>query len=186
MPPCQPTFCGPIPEMPLLESPRNRLLGLLYSDHHGWLHNWLRKKLGCSQRAADLAQDTFIRLLTLAEPERLQEPRAFLTTTAIRLLIDGERRRKLERAYLAVLAHESADAAAISPEALHQILELLESVARLLEGLAEKPRRAFLLNRLDGWTHDEIAEHLGVSKSMIKQYIAQVMVHCYTLLYVNP
>lgn len=131
-----------------------------------------------------MAQDTFIRLLSLAEPERLQEPRAFLTTTAIRLLIDGERRRKLERAYLAVLAHESADAAAISPEELHQILELLESVARLLDGLAEKTRQAFLLNRLDGWTHAEIAEHLGVSKSMIKQYIAQVMVHCYTLLYV--
>ncbi|MBK5343362.1 sigma-70 family RNA polymerase sigma factor [Pseudomonas sp. TH49] len=170
-------------DFPSAQSPRNQLLSLLYSDHHGWLQNWLRKKLGCSQRAADLAQDTFIRVLTLAEPERLQEPRAFLTTTAIRLLIDGERRRKLERVYLAVLAHESEDAAAISPEDFHQIIELLESIARLLEGLAEKPRRAFLLNRLDGWSHAEIAEHLGVSKSMIKQYIAQVMVHCYVALY---
>ncbi|MGF0239907.1 sigma-70 family RNA polymerase sigma factor [Rhodococcus sp. IEGM1300] len=166
-----------------LPSPRNQLLALLYNDHHGWLQNWLRKKLGCSHRAADLAQDTFIRVLTLAEPERLQEPRAFLTTTAIRLLIDGERRRKLERAYLAILAQESQDAAAISPEAFHQVLELLESIAQLLEGLAEKPRRAFLLNRLDGWCHAEIAEHLGVSKSMIKQYVAQVMVHCYSAMY---
>lgn len=169
--------------LPSIDTPRNQLLALLYSDHHGWLQNWLRKKLGCSHRAADLAQDTFIRVLTLAEPERLQEPRAFLTTTAIRLLIDGERRRKLERAYLAVLAHESEDAASISPEEFHQVLELLESIARLLEGLAEKPRQAFLLNRLDGWSHAEIAEHLGVSKSMIKQYIAQVMVHCYSALY---
>lgn len=38
----------------------------LYQDHHGWLHGWLRKKLGCSHQAADLAHDTFMRLLTLA------------------------------------------------------------------------------------------------------------------------
>ena len=35
----------------------------LYSTHHGWLHNWLRAKLGNSFDAADLAQDTFIRVL---------------------------------------------------------------------------------------------------------------------------
>ena len=33
------------------------------STHHGWLHNWLRAKLGNSFDAADLAQDTFIRVL---------------------------------------------------------------------------------------------------------------------------
>ncbi|WP_416390945.1 sigma factor [Alloalcanivorax xenomutans] len=41
------------------------LVAVLYSDHHGWLLGWLRKKLGCSQHAADMAHDTFVRVLTV-------------------------------------------------------------------------------------------------------------------------
>ncbi|WP_188380611.1 sigma factor [Oxalicibacterium faecigallinarum] len=36
----------------------------IYSQHHGWLLRWLRGKLRCADQAADLAQDTFLRLLT--------------------------------------------------------------------------------------------------------------------------
>jgi RNA polymerase sigma factor (sigma-70 family) len=164
-------------------SARNRLLSLIYSDHQPWLQGWLRRKVGCSARAADLSQDTFVRLLGVQELEALQEPRAFLTTTALRLLIDGERRRKLEQLYLAELAVASEDLASAGPQVVHEALVLLESVFALLEGLPEKPRRAFLLNRLDGLTHSEIAEQLGVSKSMVKQYIAQVLLHFYQTLF---
>lgn len=31
----------------------------LYRDHHGWLHGWLRNRLGCTEQAADLAHDTY-------------------------------------------------------------------------------------------------------------------------------
>eukprot|EP01034_Spumella_vulgaris_P043948 gene43948-54609_t len=30
----------------------------LYASHHGWLSGWLRKKMGCADNAADVAQDT--------------------------------------------------------------------------------------------------------------------------------
>lgn len=166
-------------------STRNRLLSLIYSDHQPWLQGWLRRKIGCSARAADIAQDTFVRLLGVQALEGLQEPRAFLTTTALRLLIDGERRRKLEQLYLAELALASADLASAGPQVVHEALVLLESLFALLEGLAEKPRRAFLLNRLDGLSYSEIAAQLGVSTSMVKQYIAQVLLHFYQTLYVG-
>ncbi|NMF39228.1 sigma factor, partial [Pseudomonas sp. SWRI 103] len=67
------------------DSVRQQTLTAMYSEHHGWLHGWLRKKLGCSQHAADLAHDAFIRVLMLAEPQAIKEPRAFLATTAGRL-----------------------------------------------------------------------------------------------------
>lgn len=58
----------------------------LYSHHHGWLQAWLRRRLGCADDAADLAQDTFMRLLgrpvQALAPEALREPRAYLTTLA--------------------------------------------------------------------------------------------------------
>ncbi|MFK7701182.1 sigma-70 family RNA polymerase sigma factor [Pseudomonas caspiana] len=162
---------------------RHRQFTALYSDHHSWLHGWLRKKLGCSQRAADLAHDAFIRVLTIAEPQNLKEPRAFLTTTATRLLIDGARRRKIEHAYLEVLALNAEEGSIPSPEAIHAALQILEKISVMLEGLPAKPREAFLLNRLDGLSYSEIAQVIGVSASMVKQYMASVLVHCYKTLH---
>ena len=42
-------------------------LNVLYRDHGDWLTGWLRRQTGCSQRAEDLRQDTFVRLLTKPE-----------------------------------------------------------------------------------------------------------------------
>lgn len=171
----------PAPDDDLIH--RHRQFTALYSDHHSWLHSWLRKKLGCSQRAADLAHDAFIRVLTLAEPQHLKEPRAFLTTTATRLLIDGARRRKIEQAYLEALALGADEANIPGPEAIHAALQVLEKISLMLEGLPAKPREAFLLSRLDGLSYREIANVLGVSSSMVKQYMASVLVHCYKALH---
>ena len=44
---------------------------VLYNDHHHWLTGWLRRKLGCPESAADLAQDTFIRVLSAREAQAL-------------------------------------------------------------------------------------------------------------------
>lgn len=57
----------------------------IYSHHHGWLRGW--SWMGCREQASELADDTFLRLLTRTEPwERLDEPRAVLTTVAKRVL----------------------------------------------------------------------------------------------------
>ena len=42
-----------------------QVIETLYGDHHGWLRGWLRKKLGNAFDAADLAHDTYVRILSL-------------------------------------------------------------------------------------------------------------------------
>jgi RNA polymerase sigma-70 factor (ECF subfamily) len=172
--------------MPVVD-PASEQIHALYSDHHGWLLAWLRRKLGCAHSAQDIAQETFMRILrglraeTLALPG-LMEPRAFLVTTATRLLIDDARRRTIERSYCQSLALQlDGEACVLSAEELHEIVETLSLIARMLDGLAEKPRAAFLMYRFDELPQAEIARRLGVSVSMIKQYVAQVMVHCYAI-----
>lgn len=157
----------------------------LYSDHRGWLQNWLRRKLGCGEQAADMVQDTFFRLLSLSRTDlaALQTPRAYLTTTATRLMIDRARRQRIEQAYLETLALTQADHYAISPEDHLEVIETLTLIAGILESMPDKPRQAFMLSRLENLTYPEISQLLGVSVSMVKKYIARAMVHCHHIFY---
>jgi len=164
-----------------IDTPDVIAIGSLYKEHQPWLKQWLRRKLGCSETAADLTQDTFIRLLAKRQADyNLCEPRAFLTTIARGLVIDLYRRRTLERAWLAHLA-ELPDSEVPSPEQQHILLETLVAVDQLLDGLTPKTRAAWLYSRLDGLTHAEIAARLKVSVPRVRQYLAAAARHCYTL-----
>nr|WP_315397903.1 sigma-70 family RNA polymerase sigma factor [uncultured Duganella sp.] len=150
----------------------------LYSDHHGWLHAWLRKKLGCSHRAADLAHDTFVRLLARDEPVAIAEPRAFLTTVAQRVLANHWRREQIERAYLEALAQMPA-ALSPSPEERAILFETLVEIDRLLAGLPPLAKRAFLYAHLDGMSQADIAAELGISVTTVKRHLVRAGAQCY-------
>jgi RNA polymerase sigma-70 factor (ECF subfamily) len=158
---------------------------LLYRDHHSWLFSWLRRRMGCTHHAADLAHDTFERLLAsrdalLGQPLGLQEPRAYLTTTAKRLLIDRARRELLERTYLAELERLAPELAQHpSPEQLLIAMQALEQICQALEGVSAKARAAFLLHYLEGHTHAYVAGQLKVSTKMVQKYLVQVLLHCH-------
>lgn len=156
-------------------------LQTLYCDHHDWLRNWLRGRLGCAQHAADLAHDTFMRLLSRgAIDEDLHRPRAYLTTIARALLIDHWRRQDIERAWLETLAAQP-EAVEPSPEQRAIVLETLFEVDAMLRKLAPNVRRAFIAAQLHGATYREIAAELGVSERMVKKYMATAMLHCLLL-----
>ncbi|MFK8331885.1 sigma-70 family RNA polymerase sigma factor [Pseudomonas sp. BJa5] len=166
--------------MPLaLSTARRQVLHDLYADHHAWLLNWLRKRLQHRESAADLMQDTFLQLIGRPEaPDRLQQPRAWLTIVAKGLMVDRLRRHRLEQAYLQVLACQG-EAFEVSPEERLQLLETLMRIDALLDGLPAKVRSAYLLSRLEGLPYRDIARHLGVSLSSVEKYMATAMHHCY-------
>lgn len=151
---------------------------VLYGTHHGWLNGWLRRSLGCSQQAADLAQDTFLRLLMRGKPISDRAPRALLVRIARGLVIDHWRRDALERAYLEAMAR-LPEASHPSPEVRLEALECLERIAGLLDGLKPAIREAFLLYQLGGLTHQQIAEQLGISSRTVERHVASALLHCY-------
>lgn len=150
----------------------------LYIEHHRWLHAWLRKKLGCTHRAADLAHDTFVRLLANDQLPALNEPRAFLTTVAQRVLSNHWRREQIERAFLETLA-QWPETVAPSAEEKACLLETLIEIDRLLDGLPTVVKRAFLHAQLDGMSHSEIAAALNISLSSVKRYLIKAGAQCY-------
>jgi RNA polymerase sigma-70 factor (ECF subfamily) len=159
-------------------------IGQLYQGHHQWLVAWLRRRLGCPHHAADLAHDTFTRVLLRREALVLRhEPgggKALLSTIAHGLVVDHWRRAAVERAFLEALAVLPA-AEMPSPEAQQLVLETLLEVDRLLQGLPAKVRQAFLLSQIDGLSYAQIATELGVSLSSVQQYMKRAFTACFSV-----
>ncbi len=150
----------------------------LYREHHGWLSVWLRRKLGNSFDAADLAHDTFVRLMAgRRRTEAGAEPRALLTHIAKGLVVDHWRRRAVEEAYLAAVA-QLPEQQAPSPEARALILETLRAIDAALRTLSARTREIFLMSQFDGLGYDAIAQGLGVSLSTVKRNMQAALTAC--------
>ena len=154
----------------------------LYRSHHSWLNTWLRRRVGCHAHAADLAQDTFVRLLKARHAHPLKEPRAYLSSIARGLMIDQFRRRALEQAYLESLAGVPA-CEVPSEEQRWLILDTLERLDRLLMQLKPRVRQVFLHAQLDEMSCPKIAAHLGISRATVERDLARAMATCYRLRY---
>lgn len=152
----------------------------LYRSQHSWLQSWLRRRLDCSQSAADLAQDTFLRLLAKEQLPPVQAPRSFLAKVAKSVLSNHYRRQRLEHAYLEALA-ALPEQLAPSLETQAILLETLVTLSAALERLERPVREAFLWSQLDGLGHGEIAERLGVSITTVKRYLSKAGALCIML-----
>lgn len=154
----------------------------LYVDHHGWLLSWLRRRLGNAFDAADLAQDTFVRVMASRRlPADLgQAPRALLTHVAKGLVVDHWRRKEVERAYLEALAC-LPEAQAPSPEARLQILQALCRIDAMLQTLPPRTREIFLCAQLDGLGYPQIAERMGTSLVTVKRHMRTAFAACLAL-----
>ncbi len=150
----------------------------LYAENHRWLQSWLLRRLGSHADAADLAQDTFVRTLKSQQAAVIDEPRAFLCVVAKRVLCSFWRRNELERAYLEALA-SLPETVVPSEEDFALLREAVAVIDAMLNDLPSKVRHAFLLNRLDGMTHPQIAEQLGVSLATVERWIKQAVTQCY-------
>lgn len=158
--------------------PLDHQVGVLYRAHHGWLRNWLERRLADRCDAADLAHDTFVRLITSRRALDLgPEPRAFLTHVAKGLVVDHWRRQDVERAYLDALALRPPDEVP-SPETRLLILEALCRIDAMLGRLPARTRDIFLLAQLDGLAYREVARHLDLALATVKRHMRTAFVAC--------
>lgn len=164
--------------MPAADTIPPQQIDTLYSDHHGWLHALLRRRLGNSFDAADLAHDAFIRLLTKPRSfDSFEGARAYLSTVARGLCVDLWRRREIEQAWLAALAAQP-EAQACSAEQQASVLQALADIDAMLRSLPAKAAQAFVLAMAYGMTDKEVAAQLNVSDRMVRKYMAKAVLHC--------
>lgn len=141
-------------------------------------------RLGSTEKAEDLVQDIYLRLQSLTEDQaaNVQNPVAFLYRIGGNLVLDGVRQTR--RASARDKAWSESSTAVIdgvsvadepSPESAAWARIKLDQVGRALETVAPKARQAFRMHRVDGLTHAQIAQRLGVSTSSVEKYLSAVL-----------
>lgn len=153
----------------------------LYRQHHSWLYQWLKRRLNHSEDAADLAHDTFIRILKRKDQLYFDQPRALLTTVAKGILINWYQRKSIEKAYLEALSSRP-EYDEISPEQKISAIESLCLINQLLNQMPERQQQVFIWSQLEGLTQQEIANRLNISTRTVMRDLIAVLTQCLAIM----
>jgi RNA polymerase sigma-70 factor (ECF subfamily) len=152
----------------------------LFATEHAGLFRYLARLTGDGDRAADAAQEAFVRLVERPPmipdgPAAAGAVRAWLYTVATNVVREGGRTHA-RRAWL--LAHGAARAPmADPPRDAHATVEADEERRRVraaLDGLSAKERTALLM-REEGFAHREIAAAVGATTGSVGTLLARAL-----------
>lgn len=151
----------------------------LFQQYYGELLRFLTAKLGCREQAADVVQDTFLRMRSLKDLGGVAQPRAFLYKTALNLSVDLFRRQRIRAERMTQLeTTEEIPSMATRPD---DAVEAKERVRLLYAAIAELPpkcRQVFLLHKFMELSHADIAARLGISQNMVEKHVMKAMAYC--------
>ncbi|MFA6051452.1 MAG: sigma-70 family RNA polymerase sigma factor [Methylobacter sp.] len=161
-----------------MSEPKHSFLHELFLKHAHEVSAFIRGRWPREQDVDDIMQESFLRLSQVPNPETILNPRAFLFTTASNMAVDRHRRRKTRERYIEPDADlENLANDYLSPERHSEAHEALERFTGWLDELPEMHRHAFVLYRIEGCSHAEIAMRLGISMSTSERYVKHAMHH---------
>ena len=157
----------------------------VFLDTRDDLERVIRRRVRSVDTVGDLVQDVYLkcRRVDFDFPDQ-REARAYLLRMASNLAIDFERVEGRREVILGDLASvlDLYDKQATSPEAYALAADRAKQIEKALSGLPRRTREMVVMVRLHGMTHKEVAERLGVSKSLVDKYVLQALLQCRDML----
>jgi RNA polymerase sigma factor (sigma-70 family) len=139
---------------------------------------YFMRRLPCPEEAEDLAHEVLIRVLRCPDLEGIVAIRPYIFEVAKNAMIDRGRRgrARCESSHepLSEMIPDEDQAECERTIMARQDIECLRS--GLLE-LPDRTRSIFILRRLEGMRHQEIAGNLGVSLSTVEKHVRLAMLH---------
>lgn len=140
-----------------------------YDQYHEQLLRFLARNLGDGADSQDLAQEVFLRVLRIDDPDLIRHPRAYLYRVAINVIQEWRlraRRYPLQDSFDYTEIPDEREPAAD--------LEARERSQRVNAAIASLPPayRAVLMLRVNqDLTYNEVAERLGMTPRMVKRHL---------------
>lgn len=142
----------------------------MFEDAYPSLHRYCTRLTADSDLAADVAQETFVRLLERKVTGTQEGVRAWLFKVATHLVRDRARVRSNRERLLEANPPEAKRVPSIDEEIDRDLR--IAAVRRALDGLEERDR-TLLLMKEEGFAYREIAEAVGVEASSIGTLLAR-------------
>jgi RNA polymerase sigma-70 factor (ECF subfamily) len=144
--------------------------------HEPALRAWLRR--GASPADIDdIVQETYARLIGVADVSAIRNVRAYLFRTAQSAAVDRLRRKNVVPLdAVADIDRLRVAADAVTPEDEVVGRNELRLLARMIERLPDKTRRIFVLSRVSGHSQKQIAQETGFPESTVEKHIAKAFV----------
>jgi len=154
-----------------------KVFSTIYNDYSKDLHDYLYYKYGDQYDPNDKVQEAFIKLWDKCKDVTFEKAKGFLFMVAKNLMLNEIKHQKI------VLKHQKIkpkDYTNEDPEFLLEKEQFLEKYQRALTKLSEEQRSVFLLNKVEGKKHQEIADMLGITKKVVEYriYTAFSIIKC--------
>lgn len=151
----------------------------LFDASYSRLKEYLIKRLRNESDAQDIAQEAFLQLLRIDRLDLIQEPEAYLYRIALNLchkLMRNDARQPV--------AHSIETAEQIIAQDgrnVEQQIEIDQQARLLSDIIKELPplyQAVLLMKKREGYSHQEIAEKLGISIHTVRKYLVKAVTAC--------
>jgi RNA polymerase sigma-70 factor (ECF subfamily) len=149
----------------------------LFEEHNQNLLRFVTARLHSPQEAKEIAQEAYVRLLNLDEPNTVSYMRAYLFRIAANLVVDRLKQRE-RRSELRNLAFFDDDVSSPPPESILNARDELGLVQEAISELPPKCRKAFLLHKIHGTSIEKTSEEMKLSTRMVRLYVARAVAYC--------
>ncbi|WP_206859599.1 RNA polymerase sigma factor [Lysobacter changpingensis] len=145
-------------------------------EHRPMLVAWLSRRIG-EDDAQDVAQEALVRLMRYRE-QPVEQLRPLMYRIAINVIHDRGRRDSTRQ----VFAHVSLDQDFVGLPSLEPSHETrigheqeLALVRATILQLPDRCRQVYLLNRIEGLSYSQIAQHCGISVKAVEKHIGKAL-----------
>jgi RNA polymerase sigma factor (sigma-70 family) len=142
------------------------------------LERFLLRRVHSPDIAADLTQETYLRLLRARDTEKIEDVRGFLFTIASNLARDHLRQRSRFSRLDGGPLHASFPSAEVSVESRIEAQQQVDRLQQAMEELPPKTRAVFILYRVDGLSYRNIAAALDISPRTVEYHLRQALIQC--------
>ena len=144
------------------------LFSKVFTKYAENLHNFLYYKFGDHFNPKDKVQEAFIKLWQNCKKVSPDKAKSYLYTVANNLMLNEAAHQKV---ILKFQQHKPKEHTNEDPEFLMEENEYMQKLQLAILNLTEAERVAFLLNRIEGKRHKEIAELLGIGTKAVEKRI---------------
>lgn len=150
-----------------------------YLENSGFLRKFLSRFLSDRHEVEDVAQEAFLRAFVAEQQKEIEQPKAFLFRIAKNVALTRLTKKSaqitdyIEECSVSVVIESMA-----SPDKEVEAEQKFGLYCEAVAGLSSKCREAFLLRKVHGLSHKEIAQRMSLTVSSVEKYLRQGTLEC--------